>query len=789
MPKIALAMIVKGADSEAELLSRCLESVSEHVDGIFITATYKKSTEEADTVLAIADSYDAETSYFKWIDDFAAARNFNFSQVPKDFDYVLWTDADDIWRGLENLKDTLEEYKHMDGFGFNYLYDWDEFKNPTVVHRKTMLIKNDGCATWVGALHEDLIENRRMDVQMIEGIERLHLTSGDRVVENAKRNVAIAEKQVEVSPDDPRTYWNLGNSQFGISDFASAKFSFETFLAESESDDEKYLAHARLADVYKALGDRSESVKQLQLAIGLRPSLPDAYLQLAYLYHAYGNLEKAEEYCIQGLLRRPQPDMMIVYNPRDYDYNPMMLLARIYYEKNRPDLMLPLLEGCLKIYPEDKKLQKLVAEGKFEKDALGKALEQVQELEKIEDKEELRKAFDALPEDIKSHPAVCVIRNRHFVKEESTGRDLVIYCGNTNHQWNPELFKTKGFGGSEEAVVHLAREWAMLGWNVTVYNNCGHKPVTDLHMHVQDGKVVQGHLIYRPFWEWNYRDKQDVTILWRWTKPLDAEINSTKIFVDLHDVVPDGEFTEKRLAKVDKVFVKTKFHRSLFPSIPDEKIAVIPNGLETYEDASIVKDPTLVINTSSPDRSMDVLPALWKRVKAEVPDAKLHWAYGWDVYASAHADDPKKMAWMQETIAAMDDAGIEQLGKLPQAEVAKLYQKASFLAYPTEFAEIDCISVKKAQAVKTAVVSTDFGALAESVRYGVKIPSIKNGTNWNKPYQFHFGLERGSAQDAWVEYMVLFLKGAKVSWKGLDEWKAQYAWPTIAMRWNEIISK
>lgn len=783
MSKIALAMIVKGADDEAELLDRCLSNMSPNVDGIFITRTTKPGEEKNEAVAQVARLHGAILSDFEWINDFSAARNFNFSQVPKEFDYILWTDADDIWRGLEKLKDVLSEHAHTDGFGVNYLYDWDEYKNPTVVHRKTMLIKNDGCATWVGALHEDLIENRRMDIHMIEGIERLHLTNGDRVAENAKRNVAIAKKGAEENPDDPRSYWNLGNSQFGVSDYESARVSFTKFLEESESDDEKYIAFSRLADVFKSLGDRSESVKQLQLAIGLRPSLPDAYLQLAYLYHTYGNLEKAEQYALQGLLKRPQPDKMIVYNPRDYDYNPMMLLARVYYEKNRPDLMLPLLEGCLKIYPEDKRLQKLVEEGTIQRDELGAALELVQKLEKIEDKEELRKAFDALPEEIKSHPAVCVIRNKNFVKETSSGKDLVIYAGNTNHQWNPELFKTKGFGGSEEAVVHLAREWAKLGWNVTIYNNCGHAEVLEV---VDESRLM--YVSYKPFWMWNYRDKQDITILWRWTKPLDADINSTKVFVDLHDVVPDGEFTEKRLAKADKVFVKTQFHRSLFPSIPDEKVVVIPNGLETYEDGSIVKDPMLVINTSSPDRSMDVLPKLWKRVKEQVPEAKLRWAYGWDVYAAAHADDPKKMAWMHETIAAMNDAGIEQLGKLPQAEVAKLYQEASFLAYPTEFAEIDCISVKKAQAVKTAVVATDFGALDESIKYGIKVHSPKRGNEWNRPYQFHFGLEDEKAQDEWVAYMVDHLTRRMVrEWDGLEEWKAQYAWPEIAARWNVFL--
>jgi glycosyltransferase involved in cell wall biosynthesis len=165
----------------------------------------------------------------------------------------------------------------------------------------------------------------------------------------------------------------------------------------------------------------------------------------------------------------------------------------------------------------------------------------------------------------------------------------------------------------------------------------------------------------------------------------------------------------------------------------------------------------------------------------------MKWAYGWGVYKSAHANDPKKVKWMDEINAAMEDADIENLGKLSQKEVGKLYQQASFLAYPSEFAEIDCISVKKAQAAKCAVVATDFGAFPESVEYGLLIHSEKNKTNWNKPYQFHFGLEDEEAQDEWVEAMVSMLKSGYTDWDGLEEWKAQYEWSEIARRWNEIL--
>lgn len=800
--KIALCLIVKGSDEEAALLDRCLTSAAPYVDGIFVTLT--QPNEEVERV---AKKHKAHLSHFEWINDFAAARNFNFSQVTKDYTHILWSDADDVWRGLEKLKPTIAENPRMDAMAFNYLYDWDEHHLPTVVHKKTMLIKNDNVATWVGALHEDLIENRQLDVRFIEGIERMHLTNAARVAENGKRNVAIAQDEIKKNPDDPRSYWNLANSQFAVAQYEEARKTFEEFLELSESDDEKYLAYERLGDTYKSLGNTNEAIKNLRLAIGLSPMLSDAYFQLAHLYYEQGNWDMAEKYGLQGLVKPPLVHKMIVYNPRDYDFNPMMLLANVYYQKNRPDLMLPLLVGCSQIYPKDQRLKNLVKEGKKEKAQMGRALIAINKLLQIKDKEKLKKAIDSLPEAIASHPAVVSMRNQNFVKETSTGRDLVIYCGNTQHQWNPELFKTKGFGGSEEAVVNLSRELAKLGWNVTVYNNCGHKPYVEeldkeeFDLLLQTGEIMDASttpyrfVTYRPFWEWNYRDKQDVVILWRWTKPLDAEINAPKIFVDLHDVIPEGEFTPTRLERVTKILVKTAFHRSLFPNVPDDKIAIIPNGMDfslLETNPPIEKDPFLIINTSSPDRSMDVLPKLFKEVKKRVPQARLQWCYGWDTYKAANANDMKKLQWMKDTQKAMDEAGIETLGRISQAEVGKLYQKASIFAYPTEFAEIDCISVKKAQAAGAIPVTTDFGALTESVQFGIKVHSTKTQKTWNRPYQFFFGLEDEAAQEHWVDGVVTALHASTVSsrksdTKNMNEWSHQFEWPKIAARWDDIL--
>lgn len=770
--KIALAIICKGTEEESRFLEQCLSNVGPHVDGIFVTLTHKR--DEAPYVPDFLEGkYRANVSRFEWVNDFAKARNFNFSQVPRDYEYVLWCDADDAFRGLDQMRQMIADNPDVDAFAFNYLYAFDKWKNPTVVHKKTQLVRNDGSMRWVGRLHEDLQENRSLNVKFVTTIERMHMTTDEHAESARRRNVEISEIEAKESPNDPKMAFNLGNSYFGAGMYAEAKGQYAKFLETSQSDDEKYVIHQRLSAVERSLGNREAAIGHLLTSIGLMWELPDAYNNLGYLYFDYGDMDNAERCLLKGLTTKPNYHKSIVYNPRDYDYNPMMALAKVYFNKSRPDLALPMLRGCAKIYPKDESLKTTIAEMERETKRLERVVEACERIDGLEgDLERIRHELSTLDDDLQSHPAVCRIRNKYFVKTESTGKDITYYCGQTQHEWNPEMAKTKGIGGSEEAVINLSKEWAKMGYNVTVYNSCGNAPMTC------DG------VRYEPFWAYNPKDRTDVTILWRRPNLADYDLNTGKLFVDVHDVIPPGEFTEKRLAKIDRVMVKTEFHRSLFPNVPDEKIEVVPNGQDFgLFEQDVKKDQYMLVNTSSPERSMDVLPRLFKEVRRRVPQARLKWAYGFEIFDNAHGSNKAMMDWKERTLKEMEEAGIENMGRLSQAECAKLYLEANVLAYPSQFAEIDCISVKKAQACGAIPVTSDFGAFKESNKYGVKVKSDRTNDDWCKPYQIAFGIDTEKAQKEWVDAVVKILKTPMKDRKEMKKWTRKFSWDKIAKTW------
>lgn len=199
--KIALSMIVAPTDNEAVCLEKCLNNVSPHVDGIFITITGKNKN-----VQKVAEKYNANISYYDWDSNFGRARNFNFSTVGKEFDYILWCDADDVFKNLEKLRPTIEK-SNDDAYLMFYLYAFDEFNEPIVVHPKTMVVKNDGCLVWNDKdfLHEDFKETREVKSRFIKGIERVHQSNPERFNAAKERNIIVAKKHLKELPDDPRS--------------------------------------------------------------------------------------------------------------------------------------------------------------------------------------------------------------------------------------------------------------------------------------------------------------------------------------------------------------------------------------------------------------------------------------------------------------------------------------------------------------------------------------------------------------------------------------------------------
>lgn len=788
--KLAFAAIIKPTNEEAELLSQLLANVSPHVDGLFITFAGERNNKRCEEV---AEMFGAVTSFYKWDKDFAAARSFNFAQVPKDFDFILWGDADDQFRGLYKLRKTIEDNPEVDVFFMNYLYWFDEWHNPTVVHVKEQVVRNDGSTEWTALLlHEGLSPKRMVEKKFIEGIERMHFSSEERTEKAKIRNVDISKEAIKRFPKDPRAYWNYAQSLRGSGKNKEAIKTYEKFLPMSRSDDEKYMARVYMAECQWMNMNYAEALDSINYAIGLRTETPDAYHMKGHILFSIKRFEEARDAYITGLTKVTKIDYntLLVYNPREYDYVPLMNLAKTYINLSQPGQALTCIKSASQVLPDNKSLDVTIKELEKEKVIEDRAMSWLSKLQKTKTEESFFKLYERIPGKIKMYPKICVERNVRFIKKESSGKDLVFYLGFTEEAWTPESVKKTGIGGSEEAVIHLARGLVKKGWNVSVYNNCGYKE-----------QIFDG-VKYVPFWAWNYRDRQDAVVLWRNPRPVTTAqggINTDKLYIDLHDVIPEAELLN-RYDKVDKIFVKSNAQRGLFPNIPDDKFAVIPNGVDlTPFDIEVERDPYLLINLSSPDRSLesclDILDKVRERVSPELKKKiKFAWYYGWGVF-DAVITDTEGQNWKQSILKRFEkgkkEGWIEGGMRISHDKVAELNLRAGAYIYPTNFFEIDFIGGTKAQIAGCLPIMTDFAALDEKIQYGVKVRASKTRDNWDKKEGFSFGLHDKIEQDIFINLLCQYLETAdeyEGERKVMSRWaKKKYNWDVITEQWDSVL--
>ena len=771
MKTLGLAMIVNNTDEEAKLLDRCLASITDFVDNVYVTITgTNKNCED------VAKKYNAHISHFNWVNDFSKARNFNFSQV-KD-DYIFWLDADDVVEEGKQLKKIIEKLG-ADALVLDYWYDFDKYGENIVRHKKTRVIPNDKTWEWRGNIHEDLFCKRITEAVENKEVKILHKTFDVRSKKAAQRNLDIAVIGKKEHPDDPKYDFDTANAKIMLGQLRGAIIDFDRFIKNSGSIEEIYLARLRQAECLSNLGSLNEALTCYLYAIGLRPLYPDAYFGLAKIYFTKKEYLFAEDMILTGL-EKPIPEYdMIVWNPRDYDYNPLMLLAKTYFMSAKINKSYAVLSRLFRMFPKDKRAEKYFKEMEAIKENLDTVDKVVKKIGKIKNKKKILKEINKLSIDLRSHPKICFIKNNLFIKKKSSGKDLVYFCGQSSEAWTPETAKKKGIGGSEEHVINITRELAKLGWNVTVYNNCGTKE--------QEFDGVK----YKPWWEFNLRDKQDVCILWRSPMLCDHEINSDKVIIDLHDVISADEFIPRRVEKIDKIIVKSNWQRGLFPKVADDKFKILDNCFDLNEYLGECKnDPKTMIYTSSPDRGLNAFLDIYGEVKKQIPDVNAIARYGWGVFDVHYADNPTMLEWKKKLVNRLDAFGID-FSRISHNEIAEKYQQAGIWLYPSEFAEIHCITAIKAQAAGAIPITTDFAALDETVEYGFKWRSNKGYDNWCANDKFDFGLDSKKLKKQMADKIIYLIKHPEKQTKIREEMVKntlnKYSAKDIAGTWNKML--
>lgn len=697
--------------------------------------------------------------------NFAAARNASLKAATGD--YVLWLDGDDTPIGVENIKPFIIQNQTSEVFDAVYDYYRDEEGNPISDHIRERVIKNNGRWEWVGAelglIHETLLPVEPYEPLRIDFSEDLfrvqHET--DHVNESSLRNhVALLYEYLKTNGKDPRTTYYLGVEFFNRGMFEHCIKTLLEYVKASGWDEERYHAWVKIGEAYHMLGDFKSGRNAYLSAVDELPQRPDAYLGLGESYHAEDKYAKAIEFLMTALQKKP-PRTKYVVDMTKYTFRPATFLALDFLKLGKPKESYEWFVRAAKVNPKHpwvKEYAPLFKEAKDLHDYVTSFVKLGQISQRLYPKT-LSKLAEVVPEELKDQEILMDFKWRYTKPVIWPKNSVVFFCSHAFEDWGPESLEN-GCGGSEEAVIQLSKRFVKLGWDVTVYNNC-----------VQE-KTVDGVKWVR-FERFNPRDIFNILISWRNNIFIDPKVAAKK-YVDFHDVPDPKMYVEEDLKDVT-LLVKSQFHRSVLSHLPDKCFKIIPNGIDLEQFSNVPeKTKNNLVWTSSYDRGLEFLLKMWPDVKKAVPDATLDIYYGFELFDSRHNSSKESQAWKTHMQELFKQPGITEHGRVGDSDIAKAYLKADVFAYPTDFPEIDCISITKAMAAKCVPICTDYAVLKER-NQGVEIKGSGNDPKVQKKFK--------------AELIALLQddKRKEEIRSKLDV--SKYGWDAIAKMWDEDFRK
>lgn len=322
MSTISLGMIVR---NEGRTLERCLESVKDQVDEIVIGL----AGQSTDDTAQIARKYTDKVFDIEWHDDFSEARNLVLSKCTGD--YFLWLDGDDelIMDGGHSLHELIVANPSMEAFYWGYDYSRDENGVNNCYLIRERLIRLSPEWSWIGKVHEVFSGPADHTRMIVENIIVRHDKPPDKHPVDRNLSILYAQLEEQEPNPDPRILSYLGSENATRGNVREAINHWQRFIQLSGWDEEKYQAQHKIADAWRALNELEKSRQADFAAIRIRSDWPDAYFGLAETAYRAGAYTEAIEWTKSGSTKN-QPRTFLILNPRDYDYDPLIIVGLAY---------------------------------------------------------------------------------------------------------------------------------------------------------------------------------------------------------------------------------------------------------------------------------------------------------------------------------------------------------------------------------------------------------------------------------------------------------------------------
>lgn len=664
---VSLAIICK---NEEHNLPRLLESVRGCFDEIVIVDT--GSTDKTVEVITAAhhkNTYGVPIFLhtFVWVNDFAAARNFAFEQAT--CDYVAWIDCDDLLNNAERFISWRDNVMHLADYWLaTYNYALDKNGKSTCAFARERVVKRSLGLKWKYFVHEGIpaIDKDGKPVGMQYAITWSvdHMRSEEDLNADRSRNLNLfAGRESEL---DPRMQYYYGKELFENKQPEPAL----DWLLKAITQ-EKLEAHDRILGMQYAVMAATQIEKfdrALQLChqgMQLAPNRAEFYVLAGDIHVKQKNLTGAIPFYHAATFCEKPPESgaagAIYTSPDSSSVYPLNQLARIYFHTGNLERARSIATDAFRVY------------GNAETRAV------LDELEKL-----------GAPSSSNDVSALCPVE------------DILISCHpNGFYEWDEKIAQERGIGGSETAVVHMARHLHNLtGRKVFIFNNRN----TEL--------AIDG-VHYKPFSQLGEYVKNylpAVHIAWRHNNYL----TPAPTYIWCHDL---GFQNIEKDTGYRKILALSPFHSTFLQNmfgIKPDRIQLIRNGLspQRFEGLSFEKQKGRVVFSSSADRGLERAIYVMDQVVKEVPEATLHVYYGFEnMSKNGLTGQVKKLQGLM-----CDRPYIHYHGNIQQDLLARELAKSQVWLYPSNFLETFFIGGLEMQACKVYGVLREWGAIPDTMR-------------------------------------------------------------------------
>ena len=317
---ISLCMIVK---DEEKTLERCLNSVKSFIDEIIIV-----DTGSIDKTKEIAERFKAKIYDFKWVNDFAAARNFSFSKATSE--YIMWLDGDDFIDNdnINKIEVLLKNFDNSyDYVNAEYILGRNLSSEVSYSLRRNRIVRGSMNFKWIGHVHEylEVYGKGLVGDFSIEHGKIKNYTDG-----NLKIFMDMEKKKVEFTARDLLYY---ANELKDNGRYKEAIKNYRKFLERKDVwiEDVK-TAHVKIIDCFKATDERDKIPSVIFESFKYDSPRADICCALGEYYLEEGKVKQGAFWYKVALDCIPEKGSLAIQNKDYYTWIPSLQLCLCYFK-------------------------------------------------------------------------------------------------------------------------------------------------------------------------------------------------------------------------------------------------------------------------------------------------------------------------------------------------------------------------------------------------------------------------------------------------------------------------